>query len=187
MTQEVNNLEREAIERLLAFEEGYRAKPYQDNLGFWTIGHGHLIPGPNTEANARAYHQKLLDLAKAERVTIDVVLQEMFAEDIDNAIEGAKMVFGTDWLLAPPSVRIALVSLAFQLGVTKLLGYEQTKAMIRNKEYDKLSASMSSWLLAKQAPSRTTRYQLLFKSWRLKTAFVYDMIVGFTKGSKHER
>lgn len=177
-------LETDILEKLLMFEEGYDDKPYKDSLGFYTIGFGHLIPGPNTKAHADRYHQRLLELAKEQGVGIDIVLISFLEHDIEQAVEGAIRIFGTDYLLAPPSVRIALTQLVFQLGETKVSGYETTQALIRDKKYDTLATSMSTWLMAQQTPNRVRRYQRLLRSGALRLQLVNDMVTGFTKGKE---
>jgi lysozyme len=179
-----SELETDILEKLLMFEEGYDDKPYKDSLGFYTIGFGHLIPGPNTKANADRYHQRLLDLANEQGVGIDIVLISFLEHDIEEATAGAIRVFGTGYLLSPPSVRIALAQLVFQLGETKVSGYETTQALIREKKYDTLATRMSTWLMAKQTPNRVRRYQRLLRSGALRLQLVNEMVTGFTKGKE---
>ena len=175
-------LERDALIKLLHFEEGFRAKPYQDTLGYWTIGYGHLIPNSKSAVAAQNYYNHLQALAKQEGVTMTVVLQELFEEDLEQAIEGAKMTFDEGYFVAPPSVRMALVSLVFQLGTTKLSGYHSTIDMVKQMRYDDLANSMSKWLLAEQAPNRLKRYQRLLRAHHMGISdacnLVYEMIKG---------
>lgn len=175
-------LERDALIKLLHFEEGFRAQPYKDTLGHWTIGYGHLVPNSKSAVAAQNYYSQLQALAKQEGVTMAVVLQELFEEDLEQAIEGAKTTFDGGYFIAPPSVRIALVSLVFQLGTTKLSTYSSTLDMVKQMRYDDLAISMSKWLLAQQAPNRLKRYQRLLRAHNLGISdacnLVYDMIKG---------
>lgn len=108
--------------------EGYRAMPYRDSLGFWTIGYGHLITrdkhvppsearrlsgGPWTEAKSTAVLQADIELARtalADRLpwlaTLDAAAQE------------------------------ALIELAFNLGVDGLLGFRKMLAALKTGDRD---------------------------------------------------
>ena len=95
-----------SLENLIARFEGYRASPYQDQAGLWTIGFGHLIiPGDG-------FYHPAHNPDGARTVTVDAA-RELY--DSDTAIARAAV----DQAVSVPlndSQRAALVSLAYNIG-----------------------------------------------------------------------
>jgi len=119
-------------------EEGLKLVAYQDHLGFWTIGYGRLIDERKGGGISEAEAEYLLrnDVAK--------VTSELAAR-----CEG--------WTDMPDNIRRATANMAFQLGITGLLGFKKMWAALRAKDWDEAAehALDSTW--ARQTPNRAKR------------------------------
>jgi lysozyme len=110
---------------LIEFNEGRRNKLYQCTAGFWTVG-----VGRNLEANP------LSDAA------IDFLLDEDIA-----AVE-AQLDKHLSWWREHDEVRRAvLIDLAFNMGINGLLGFKNTLAAFRAKNYEAAASGLekSKW------------------------------------------
>lgn len=125
-------------------EEGWRAEPYQDHLGFWTIGYGFLIDGRKSVKLPERVGDFWLE-----------VLVEQTTQALDDALP---------WLMAQPEeVRRALVNMAYQMGVAGVLRFQKMldalkagdRALAANEALD------STW--AKQTPQRAQRVAALIR------------------------
>jgi len=136
-------------------EEGFRSNVYKDNLGFWTVGVGHLLPEEGQRAPA------LWEAAFRTRHGADYVqaLQNLYAIDLAKHINSvARKLF--DYDSQSLSVRACIASMSFQFG-GKLLTYDKTKAMLQDGDFIKLASSLEGWKAMKQTPARMRRNQVL--------------------------
>jgi lysozyme len=106
------------LERLifqLESDEGLRLQPYNDSLGFLTIGYGHLI-----------------DPRKGGGISKEVA-GAMLGQDTGNTVSSLKQFA---WFQSQDSVRqCALVNMAFNLGVAGLLHFPKFLMDMGNKDY----------------------------------------------------
>jgi len=128
----------EKLRTQLARDEGRVAHAYQDSLGFWTIGVGHLIDAHKGGRLPEHIIDALLDHDINEHT------QELFArlpwvKDID------------------PPRQAVLVNMAFNLGVSGLLGFTNTLAFVRSKDYERAADNMLDSKWAKQVGQRADR------------------------------
>lgn len=134
MTQELT----ERLAKQLRRDEGFKEYAYKDHLGYWTIGIGRLI-----------------DERKGGRITEDEAIY-LLGNDI--AEKMAALHKALPWIDGLDEARRgALLNMAFQLGVSGLLGFQQTLAAIRDEHYDHAASLMliSKW--AQQTPARAKR------------------------------
>ena len=119
-------------------DEGVVEHAYQDSLGYWTIGVGHLI-----------------DKRKGGRIS-DVVIDMLLKLDIDEKI--AELNEKLPWwgFLDEPSQRV-LVNMAFNLGVGGLLKFEKFMDALKDGDRDRAALEMLSSTWAKQVGARATR------------------------------
>lgn len=119
-------------------DEGRERSAYQDSLGYWTIGVGHLIDGRRGGGISDAI--------------IDAILQE------DIATKKAQLTDQIPWWTALDDVRQdALVNMAFNLGVDGLLQFEHFLGALHTGDYTSAAASMMQSLWAKQVGQRAVR------------------------------
>lgn len=119
----------------LTRHEGFRRSAYQDSKGYWTIGIGRMIDkrlnGGLTEEEAR--YLLLNDLDRC-------------ASDLD-----AKLPW---WKSLSDNRRYVLLNMCFNLGITKLLGFKNTLAMVQRGDYKGAAKGMLNSLWAKQVGDR---------------------------------
>lgn len=142
------------IIQILNFEEGFRSRPYLDNLGFPTVGVGFLI-GPK----GAALSNYTFTLPKAAS---DVWLQEL----VDSKSAGMKStpIISAALKQCNPARADILISMAFQLGVTGLAKFENTLKMIAAGNFAGAANGMLDSLWAKQTPKRAQRHSDVMKT-----------------------
>ena len=92
----------DSIKQMIIKHEGLRTKPYQDSLGLWTVGVGHLIgDGKSLPAGMNR------EFSKEE-------VMAMFEQDFAKHFSIAQMTPG--WDKASETARGAMIDLAFNMG-----------------------------------------------------------------------
>lgn len=123
------------IEELLIYHEGKIDHAYQDSLGFWTIGVGHLI-----------------DKRKGGRVS-DAIIKALLDEDIQGKI--ADLDERLPWWKTLDEVRQkVLIDMCFNLGIGGLLGFKNTLQAIKEGRWTDAKNGMLSSVWAKQVGTR---------------------------------
>lgn len=111
---------------------------YKDSLGFLTIGIGRLI-----------------DERKGGGLTDDEA-DYLLNNDIQRTY--AEVVSNLPWFVNLSEVRQrAIMNMAFQLGVPKLLGFRNTLALLRSGRYDEAAREALNSTWAGQTPARAKR------------------------------
>lgn len=132
---------------LLKRQEGYGEWPYQDTEGYWTIGHGHLVTTQKdfTYDAACALCKAPWDLDRA-----DVMLRV----DAESKQQGLLAVL--PWVNnLPQLVQEGLLNMAFQMGVTGVLGFHDMLASLKGGHFDDAEAHALNSVWARQTPSRS--------------------------------
>lgn len=147
---------REKLAKQLDRDEGYERSAYQDSQGFWTIGRGHLIDRRKNGGLSDPVIELQFEIDVNEKLT--AVLQALpWASQLDEARLGA------------------LVNMAFQLGVSGLLGFPKMLAHLRAGQYQqahdealKIETPVPKDEWAEQTPLRAARIakQLLTGEWQ---------------------
>lgn len=130
--------DKEKLRNELRSDEGDIPHAYQDSLGYWTIGVGHLIDkrkGGKLSAAAREF---------------------ILNEDIDE--KSAELFKALPWLKNhSDNIQRALINMAFQLGVEGLLKFKNTLSLVQQKKYPQAAENALESLWAKQTPNRAKR------------------------------
>lgn len=137
--------------RQLRDEEGEILSAYQDHLGYLTIGIGRLI-----------------DKRKGGGIT-----QEESEYLLNNDISkvNAQLDANIPWWRKLDEARQAVLQgMAFQMGITGLLGFKNTLKMIESGDYQSAGNGMLNSLWAKQTPARANRMSKQMKTgeWQWK-------------------
>lgn len=137
--------------RQLRYEEGEILSAYQDHLGYLTIGIGRLI-----------------DKRKGGGIT-----QEESEYLLNNDISkvNAQLDANIPWWRKLDEARQAVLQgMAFQMGITGLLGFKNTLKMIESGDYQSAGNGMLNSLWAKQTPARANRMSKQMKTgeWQWK-------------------
>ena len=133
------------IEKLKAqviHSEGVRTTAYKDTLSNWTIGVGHLIKIPDEEY--------LLD-----KELTDLEVDQIFTTDLNQAIDDARKFIDVDNL--SEDAFFVVVDMAFNLGLPKLMRFQNFQQALKEKDYKKASREMLDSLWARQLPNRSKR------------------------------
>lgn len=128
----------------LKVEEGWRSEPYQDHLGFWTVGFGFLV-----------------DVRKPWRLPKQV--GEIWLRfEAERRYEG--LLDRLPWLMdQPDDVKRALTNMAYQLGVNGVLGFRRMLAALElgDRRGAAEEALDSKW--HRQTPERAQRVAALIR------------------------
>lgn len=131
----------EASEKLraqLIRDEGKVPHAYQDSLGYWTIGVGHLI-----------------DEKKGGKLP-DFIIDTLLEYDIEK--HKKELVAALPWFIEiDPARQAVLINMAFNLGTAGLLKFANTLRCIREKAYQQAAEHMLDSLWAKQVGKRAHR------------------------------
>ena len=124
--------------KLLSLHEGRVPHAYQDSLGYWTIGVGHLIDKRKG--------------GKLPEPIIDALLEWDIKEHWDELVRRAPWVAGLDEVR-----RMVLLDMAFNLGVEGLLGFKNTLQLVRDAKYRAAAQAMLRSKWAGQVGQRAVR------------------------------
>jgi GH24 family phage-related lysozyme (muramidase) len=127
-----------ALKAELTRDEDNVPYAYQDSLGYWTIGIGHLID----KRMGGKLRQEVIDLI----FQFDV--QDVEA-DLDRALPW--------WRQLDPVRQRVLLNMTFNLGIDKLLGFTNTLAAVKRGDYESAAAGMLDSKWATQVGARAQR------------------------------
>lgn len=130
---------------IIAFEEGFRAKPYKDSLGYPTIGYG--IKLANRNANIDNFE-----------CSIPEPVAKLWLEDHASKEENKLCKFG--WFIdQSKDVQDILISMSYQLGISGLLKFKNMIAAlsVNDMETAAKEALDSKWARS-DSPNRAKRH-----------------------------
>ena len=128
----------------LTRDEGVVKHAYQDSLGYWTIGVGHLI-----------------DKRKGGGLS-DIIIQMILQQDIKEKM-GELDVKLPWWRLLNEECQRVLVNMAFNLGVSGLMGFKKFLAALQEGDHELAATEMLDSLWAKQVGARADRLALMVR------------------------
>ncbi len=118
--------------------EGFSIRPYKDQLGYFTIGYGHLILSNDSH----------LIKNKSSRAH----LEEIFIKDFNNAVEDYKK------LIKQKSHNIKdeelLIEMVFQMGAKRVLRFKKLLLNMKNNKKHLVCFEMMNSLWYTQTPNR---------------------------------
>jgi lysozyme len=136
---------KEAVIEQLKQDEGFVSHVYADHLGFLTIGYGFLVDERRNGG---------LTVEECEYILKSRV------ERIEKQLE-SRISF---WRTLPDNVKLALVNMAYQLGVNGVMRFKNMMGSLSKRNWKDASdhALDSNW--AKQTPKRAIRVANLIKN-----------------------
>ena len=135
-----------AEEAYIHSEEGYRNKPYRCTSGKLTIGIGwNLDEGIAWEDAVMMFRSQL------QRIRSSLSRRLPWFADLEEARQAA------------------LVSMAFQMGVTGLMGFKNTLKLIERGDYEGAGKAMLDSRWAKQTPTRAQRTAYMMRYGQFPT------------------
>ena len=129
-------MNRSAITALLIKHEGIKLQAYQDHLGFWTIGVGRLI-----------------DQKRRGGITETEALY-LLNNDITACLRDLESIFQFEWDKFPDPVKMAMVSLRFQLGPGGFRGFKKMIGALKFGDFKSAAAQMKDSNWYRQTPRR---------------------------------
>lgn len=142
------------IIQILAYEEGYKEKPYIDTEGYPTVACGILI-GPK-DASLANYQFRV------PRSVGDVWMQKILDEKIQQMNQ--RPIILAALRQCNPARADVLYSMAYQLGIDGLAAFKNTLVMVSNGNFEGAAEGMLSSLWAKQTPARAKRMAEVMRS-----------------------
>ena len=123
-------------------EEGHLVlEPYQDHLGYWTIGCGHLIRDDEKD--------ELMNPITEERA------KELFQKDLEVSINDAeRFCEGMD---IDDNVKECVTHMSFQLGLPKLNQFKKFKKALQDNDIETAIAEMKDSRAYNQTTNRWDR------------------------------
>lgn len=139
---------------ILAFEEGYKERPYIDTEGYPTVGCG-IVIGPK---NAPLANYRF----NIPRVVGDVWIRTILDEN--RARLQSRPVITAALTQCNPARADVIYSMAYQLGVDGLAAFKNTLQMVASGNFAGAAEGMLSSLWAKQTPARAKRHAEAMRS-----------------------
>ena len=118
--------------------EGFSSKPYKDQLGYLTIGYGHLILSNEKFLLKKQIHKK--------------ALEEIFEKDFKKALSDFNNTFKSLTLNKKESE--LLIEMIFQLGIKGCLKFKNLIKNIKKRNKHLVCFDMMDSLWYKQTPNR---------------------------------
>ena len=118
--------------------EGFSSKPYKDQLGYLTIGYGHLILSNEKFLLKKQIHKK--------------ALEEIFEKDFKRALSDFNNTFKSLTLNKKESE--LLIEMIFQLGIKGCLKFKNLIKNIKKRNKHLVCFDMMDSLWYKQTPNR---------------------------------
>ncbi|BAQ91845.1 Phage-related lysozyme (muraminidase) (COG3772) [uncultured Mediterranean phage uvMED] len=134
------NIER--LKKQVIANEGMRKTAYKDTLDNWTTGVGHLIRLPDEEY-------------LIEKELTDIEVDQIFTTDLNQAIDDARKFIDADTI--PEEAFEVVIDMAFNLGLPRLMKFQNFQQALKEKDYKKASREMLDSVWAKQLPNRSKR------------------------------
>lgn len=129
----------------LKHDEGWEPYPYRDTEGYLTIGYGFLVDPNKPPGMPRSIGEIWL------------------THNVDQLYRAVRL--SLPWFdSAPEPVQRALCNMAYQLGVSGLLGFKKTLLLIERGRYYEAADEALDSLWAKQTPNRARRVAGLIRS-----------------------
>lgn len=146
-------MNRDAVLKSLEQEEGFRAQPYVDTRGYWTLGIGRCL---ETNPLTPTEWHYLLD---AQHLAMSISLagaRNLVGIEVDRCIRELSTELHA-WLSLPDAVQDVLIEMCYQLGLAKLLKFERMLGLIQIHQYKQAAAAGLDSAWARQTPSRAQR------------------------------
>ena len=135
---QLNNLSYSNLIKRIKKNEGYSSKPYKDQLGFLTIGYGHLV----------LLKEKYL----AENKLSKHKLEKIFIQDFTKAVEDYEKYLKKQ--TSNKKEKELLIEMVFQIGIKGVLGFKKLLNNMKKKNKHLVCFEMMNSLWYNQTPKR---------------------------------
>ena len=131
--------------------EGFVPKIYKDQLGFKTIGFGHLVLPTDKFAEGVTYKKK--------------DLEEVFDSDFNTAKSNANQLISG--LPIHHQAKCVIIEMVFQLGIGGVSKFKKMWKALKQNDYQTASEEMLDSRWAKQTPKRAEELSGVMKSCKI--------------------
>ena len=140
---------------MLSLNEGNKPKVYKDSKGKRTIGIGFNLEEP---ANRKILKKEGIDINElfAGRELTDKETKTLYNYSLTQAFKDAQS-YDPNFAKRPEAVKMTLVDMAFNLGLTRLNKFVDMKAGLKNNDYNVAADEMVDSKWYKQVKSRGPR------------------------------
>ena len=151
------------IKRILAFEEGFRLKPYLCSAGYVTIGFGTKLH------NLKGMNPANFPLTINEKIATEMLNDDL--EEVINALQRSK--HGKTFNGLSQTRKDIIISMAYQLGVSGVMKFKKTWKYLAAEMYDAAAVEMldSKWNL--DTPERAGRHAIVMADDRMNVYHIY--------------
>ena len=126
------------LKKRIKKNEGFSYKPYKDQLGFYTIGYGHLIKPNEKKYFNKNYKKKYFE--------------DLFESDFNKSLKEYKKLFHNQ--KHKQNEKELLVEMIYQLGLKGVSKFKKMLFCLKKKEKYMTCLHMIDSLWYKQTPSR---------------------------------
>ena len=126
------------LKKRIKLNEGFSTKPYKDQLGYLTIGYGHLILSNEKDLITKKIHKK--------------ELEEIFEKDFNIALNNFNNSLKP--LISNKKEAELLIEMVFQLGIKGCLEFNKLSKNMRKGNKHLVCFEMMDSLWYKQTPYR---------------------------------
>lgn len=126
--------------QILKFEEGFRADPYYDHLGFPTIGYGRLLGKKGDNLPEITVTEKQEEIFVHDRI---MRIVNEIPEHLEDLCEARRAI---------------LISMAYQIGVAGLKRFKSFLGALKRCDWELAEKHMLDSLWARQTPGRANRH-----------------------------
>ena len=135
------------LKKRIKTNEGYSDKTYKDQLGYQTIGFGHLIRKKDKIILNKVYSKKYLET--------------LFEKDFKKTLEDFNKNFKK--LSLKKNEQELLIEMIYQMGIKKVLKFKKVIYYLKTKQKNMVCLEMMKSLWYKQTPKRVLNLIYNFK------------------------
>ena len=135
------NLSYQSLKKRIKKNEGFSSNPYKDQLGFFTIGFGHLI----------LKSERYLIQKKISKKNLD----KIFSNDFNRALSDFNYFLKSFSFNSQNSE--VLIEMIFQMGIDRVLKFKKLLNYMKRKEKNLVCFEMMNSLWYKQTPIRVKK------------------------------
>jgi GH24 family phage-related lysozyme (muramidase) len=139
-------MDRDAMERLIAKNEGWKTTTYTDTAGHPTVGVGFNLDRSDAAAKIEALGLDYDKVRSGEQSLTDAQVNTLFQGDLDTAVSGAQgLISNFDDL--NDARQTVVVDMVFNLGATQFSQFTNTIGAIEDGDWDRAADEMqdSNW------------------------------------------
>lgn len=138
------------MQSMIQQHERLELTAYKDTRGFLTIGYGHLVLPRDGIKSGDTISQ-----ARAE---------SLFMDDLRVAVDDYLALFGDVDHSLPRGAKLALVDMAFNLGRSRLAGFQRMIAAVRDRNFARAADEMLNSRWATQVGGRAVELASMMRS-----------------------